>query len=351
MTTATRVRAIDADGHVSESASRLLEHLEPPYRDYYATGGVLRPSDAAPRNLGTKLARGRGNSREAWLEMMALGDLETAIVYPTGGLGVGFIKDPDFAVAYCRAYNAWLANEMVQPSAGLLGVAVLAPQEPAEAAKELRRIKQELHLTAAMLPADGISLLGHRSFDVLYSAAQELDVPVSIHASGSWLADAFNGASLFPKFIQAHTVSHPFGILRQFTSMMFEGVFQRFPSARFAFLECGGTWVPWWLDRMDEEWEHRGADEAPGLTRKPSSLVHEGGNIFFGCEAAERLLGATLNAIGDDTIMYASDWPHWDGDYPNSLMEMRAREDLTENQRLKVLRGAAQRFYGLSTKA
>ena len=47
--------------------------------------------------------------------------------------------------------------------------------------------------------------------------------------------------------------------------MMFEGVFERFSTVRFAFLECGGSRIPWWLDRMDEEYEHRGEEEAPEL--------------------------------------------------------------------------------------
>ena len=128
--------------------------------------------------------------------------------------------------------------------------------------------------------------------------------------------------------------------------MMFEGVFERFPGVRFAFLECGGTWVPWYLDRMDEEYEHRGDEEAPALTRKPSTFVYEGGPLFFGCEAEERMLGPTLDIIGDDTVMYASDWPHWDGDYPKSLIEMQQRSDLTEAQRHGLLHGAAARFYG-----
>jgi predicted TIM-barrel fold metal-dependent hydrolase len=44
--------------------------------------------------------------------------------------------------------------------------------------------------------------------------------------------------------------------------------------------------------------------------------------------------------------MYASDWPHWDGDYPNSLFELQQRQDLTEEQRHGVLYRAAERFYG-----
>ncbi len=348
----TKVRSIDGDGHVIEDARKVLEHMEAPYRHWYATSRTgnpsLLPSDGAPRGLGDKFRSGPGNSTASWLRMMQEGGLKAALLYPTGGLFGGVLKDPDYAVAYSQAYNTWLAKELLQPKQGLLGVALLPIQDPEEAAQELRRAKQELGLVGAMLPADGGHLLGHRRYDPIYTTAAETGMPIGIHASGSWAADAHTTAHQFPKFIQAHTISHPVGILRQFTSMMFEGVFERFSSVRFAFLECGGSWVPWWLDRMDEEYAHRGEEEAPALRHKPSAFVHEGGNIFFGCEAEERLLGPTLDVIGSDTVMYASDWPHWDGDYPNSLFEIQQRKDLTEEQRQGLLYRAAERFYGLA---
>jgi predicted TIM-barrel fold metal-dependent hydrolase len=347
----TKVRSIDGDGHVIENIPRLVEHMEAPYRGWYGSGRggavALTPGDGAPRALGGKFSDGPGNTTESWLKMMQEGDLESAILFPTAGLFEGFLKDPDYAVAFCRAYNNWLARDLLQPAQGLLGVALLPVQDAQEAAKEVRRARQELGLVGAMLPADGGHLLGLRRYDAVYQAAADVGMPMTVHASGSWAADAHTTSYQFPKFIQAHTISHPFGILRQFTSMMFEGVFARYPTVKFAFLECGGTWVPWWLDRMDEEYEHRGAEEAPDLPRKPSTFVHEGGNIFFGCEAEERLLGATLGVIGSDTVMYASDWPHWDGDYPHSLFEMQHREDLTEEQRHGLLYRAAERLYGL----
>lgn len=344
-----KIRAIDADGHVLENLDGIRDRLGPPYDRYYTiapvgTGSLIVPDDGVSRGL-AKLG-GIGDNTEVWLEMMARGDLEKAILFPTTCLGAGMIKDPDGAVALCRAYNDWLANDFCVPQQGLLGVALLPAQDVREAVEEVRRVRA-LGLVGAMFTADGPLLWGHRAYDPVYLAAGEENVPISVHASGMNLADTHTGASDFPKFIQAHSVSHPFGVIRQFTSMMLEGVFERFPSVRFGFLECGGTWAPWYLDRLDEEFEHRGKEETPNLTRMPSSFVHEGGNIFFGCEAEERMLGPTLNLIGRDTVMYASDWPHWDGNYPNSLWEMQSRADLSEDQRIGVLRDAAVRFYGL----
>ena len=343
-----KIRPIDADGHVLEGSDGIRDRLEPPYDRYYTvapigTGSLIAPDDGISRGL-AKLG-GIGNTTAVWLEMMAKGDLDKAILFPTNCLAAGMIRDPDAAVALCRAYNDWLAEDFCAPDQGLVGIALLPAQDIEEAVKEVRRAR-ELGLVGVMFTADGPHLLGHRSYDSVYQAAADEGLPVCTHASGMSLADTHTGAADFPKFIQAHSISHPFGVIRQFTSMMFEGVFERFPTVRFGFLECGGTWAPWYLDRLDEEFEHRGAEEAPNLTRKPSSFVHEGGSIFFGCEAEERMLGPTLDIIGKGTVMYASDWPHWDGDYPNSLWEMQSREDLNEDQRAGVLRDAAVRFYG-----
>lgn len=344
----TKTLAVDGDGHVLENAAELVALMDEPYREFRGSDAItatLVPVDGQDRNLGQRLLRGSARTAQEWLDALERGPMEWTAVYPTMGLFSGFIKDPDYQAVFCKAYNAWLAGGIVAESGGkVLGVGLLPTHDADEAAVELRRAKA-LGMVAVMFPADGTHLLGHRRFDGVYEAAAELDMPVAVHASGSTMAP---GAEVFPKFIQAHSVAHPFGILRHFTSMMFEGVFERFPTVRFGFLETGATWVPWWLDRLDEEFSHRGEVDAPLLPNRPSTYVREGGNIFFGAESEERLLGPTLDIIGSDTVMYASDYPHWDGDYPNSLHEMQARTDLTEAQRQGVLRGAAERFYGVA---
>ncbi len=340
------VLAVDADGHVGENGAAILEYMDQPYKEFragFAGPGGLTPLDGHDRNLGRRLHRGAASKTGDWIEALERGPIEWSVVYPSLGLFYGFMRDPDYQAAYCRAYNTWLANDFCAPSGGrIMGVALLPTYDPEEAEKELRR-GVSMGLVGGMLGADGAHLLGHSQFDRVYRAAGELDVCIAVHASGSSMAP---GADPFPKFIQTHTVAHPFGILRQMTSMMFEGVFEKFPHVRFGFLESGGTWVPWWLDRMDEEFEHRGEIDAPLLSKPPSKYVHQGGNIFFGSESQERLLEPVMDLLGNDLIMYASDYPHWDGEYPQSLYDMAARPRMTPDQKYGILRGAAERFYG-----
>lgn len=350
----TQLRSIDGDGHIMElMGTTLPDYLEEPYlsrmradREAWQGMGATfawLPSDCWDRNLGTSLFKGHGNRPDEWLAQLDAGPLDAAVLYPSFLLLIGAANDADWSVALCRAFNQWVADEFVAKGEGRLhAVGVIPPQDPEEAAKEVARISS-LGLVAAMIPSDGPHLLGTRQFDPVWRAAEANDLAVAVHAAGTQLS----GRGAFPKFIQTHTFNHPASVLGQFTSMMFEGVFSRFADLRVGFLEVGATWVPWYVDRMDEEYELRGAVEAPALGAKPSDIVRPGGNVFFGLESEERLLGATLALIGD-TAMYASDWPHWDNDYPESLRHILGRADLTDAMRADVLGNAAERFYGRS---
>src|SRR5438445_209530 len=153
------------------------------------------------------------------------------------------------------------------------------------------------------------------------------------------------GVELFPQFIQAHTCSHAFGQMRQLTSVIFEGIPERFPDLRIAFLEAGCGWAPYWMERMDDEYAKR-APEAPALKKKPSEYVRSG-KIYFSCEADEWLLGPAVKLVGENQIVYASDFPHWDNSYPQSIDEIRDRGDLSDAQKRKILGDNARRLYGL----
>jgi predicted TIM-barrel fold metal-dependent hydrolase len=133
--------------------------------------------------------------------------------------------------------------------------------------------------------------------------------------------------------------------MRQLTSIVLEGVPARYPELRLAFLEAGCGWVPYWMERMDDEYAKR-ASEVPELTRRPSEYVRSG-RIYFSCEADEWLLPQAVKLVGEDQIVYASDFPHWDHSYPASLDEIRNRGDLTEDQKRKILEVNTRRLYGL----
>lgn len=333
---------LDADGHVTESYEQLAKYLDEPYRRRPLTFPWYA-ADGWDRRLVDKFHDWAGNAKQ-WLEALDRGGMEQVVLFPTLGLFMSFLKDREWAVRLCRAYNTLLYEEFIRVSPRLKAVALLPVQDPEAAAKELRRAVRELGHVGGMLAADGSHVLGDERFAPIYEEAQRLDVMLGIHASGSHLGGA--GVDLFPRFIQAHTCSHPFGQMRQLTSMVFEGIPERFPDLRIAFLEAGAGWAPYWMERMDDEYAKRGEVEAPALRKKPSDYVRSG-KIYFSCEADEWLLPQALKLVGENQIVYASDFPHWDHSFPGSIDEIRNRGDLTDAQKKKVLADNCRRLYKL----
>ena len=333
---------LDADGHVTESTEQIAKYLDEPFRRR-PLAFPFYPQDGWDRRLLGTLGDWAGTA-EAWLRALDKSGMELTVLYPTLCLFMSFLRDREWAVALCRAYNTFLHEEFVKASPRLKAVALLPVQDPEAAAVELRRAARELGLSGAMLAADGDHLLGDARFNPVYEEAERLGVAVTVHASGSHLGGA--GVDRFPRFIQTHTVSHPFGQMRQLTSMIFEGVPERFPRLRLAFLEAGCGWAPYWMERMDDEFDKRGAAEAPALKKKPSEYVRSG-NIYFSCEADEWLLPQALKLVGEDQIVYASDFPHWDNSFPGSIDEIKMRGDITDAQKHKVLGDNCRRLYGL----
>ncbi len=337
----TAYTVIDADGHVTESLEQVSKYLDAPYNRRPHTFPFY-PWDGWDRRMLGTLGDNAGTA-EQWLRALDRGGMEQAVLYPTLGLFLSFLKDREWAVALCRAYNTFLHEEFVKQTPRLHAVALLPVQDPDAAARELRRAVTELGLIGAMLAADGSHLLGDSRYHGVYEEADRLNVMLGVHASGSHLGGG--GLELFPRFIQAHTCSHAFGQMRQITSMIFEGIPERFPRLRIAYLEAGCGWAPYWMERMDDEYAKRAA-EAPALKRKPSDYVRSG-SIFFSCEADEWLLPQALKLVGENQIVYASDFPHWDHSYPASVDEIRDRGDITDVQKRKLFADNARRLYGL----
>jgi len=224
---ANNFEVIDADGHITEEDAQLKKYMDSRYINRAAT---LTPRDSWDRSLGGTLGT-RAKDAKSWLDAMDKGGVSTAVLYPTNGLSVGWIREPDVAVAYSKAWNDFCAEEFQKVSPRLKCVALAPFQDVPEAVKELRRAVRELKLVGLMLPAVGPRLpLGHESFWPIYEEAEKLDCMVGVHATVR--GPHYFAGDLFDQFIEVHTLSHSFAQMMQCTSMMFRGVFDQFPKLR-----------------------------------------------------------------------------------------------------------------------
>jgi len=147
-------------------------------------------------------------------------------------------------------------------------------------------------------------------------------------------------------FAEVHSYAFPVGILLQFTSIVCQGLPVRFPKLKLAFLEIGATWLPYYLDRLDEHWEKRGEIEMPLLKKKPSDLVRES-KLYFSVEPGESQLVATVDYVGADHFLYASDIPHWDNEFPHNLNDLRGHKQLSNEAKEKILYKNATELFAL----
>ena len=120
------------------------------------------------------------------------------------------------------------------------------------------------------------------------------------------------------------------------------------PIFKVGYLETGCTWVPFFLDRMDEEWEKRGWLETPDCTRKPSEYL-KSDRVWFHAEPSETLVPQVVDILGEDTLFYASDWPHWDNENPDKHRPLlESRRPLRRTSKRKILRDNCLAMYGVN---
>lgn len=333
------VKVIDSDGHARDLDELIKPHLDEPFRNRRTPYIPREPYD---RSLGGTLGQSGVNLEER-LVAMDRQEIDTAVLYPTAGLGIGLIREPAYAAALCRAYNSYI-GDYCKASPRLKAVANLPIHNAKEAAGELNRAVTKLGLVGGMLAAQAHNKnLGSPEFYPLYAEAERMEVPVAIHAFGG----DEPGTEIFDQFICLHTTGHPFPVLRQLTAMIFGGIPELFPKLKIGYLEIGCGWIPYWLERMDEEWEKRGKVEAPLCKKKPSEYLTSD-RIYYGCEPEEKMMGYIVNEIGSETLMYASDYPHWDMSWPESAVLVWRRDDLSPEAKKNILANNARRFYNLS---
>jgi predicted TIM-barrel fold metal-dependent hydrolase len=344
-------RIIDADGHVMELDEQLRDYIGAPYRDLewhrsysfwpgLTMDGYLR----SLRKPGGWAGGGTGPDAKQWLEFLDKNGIDLTVLYPTQGLTHAAIQDRDWAVVLARAYNDWLFHRFMKVSPRLVGVALLPVQDIGEAAKELRRCVTELGMVGAVLPAVAVGgkLFSGPEFYPLWEEAQKLDVPISTHGG---LSFPNLGLDYAANFTVAHTLEHPFAQMRQLVSMMFEGVFELFPKFRFGCLECGVGWVPYMMDRMDEEQERKG-HYSPRCKLRPSEYFKKG-NIFFAVEVEESALPLAAQMLGSDALIWASDYPHErdQRDFSDDIPKLTHRADVGHELKRKIFFDNPLRFY------
>ena len=375
--------AIDADGHILEPPDLWEKYLEPKYRDralrirtnrdgleylevdgkpmwagYPGMPGSLGGMGAENLDPSPELtyvgsaASGSMNAKERIARMDKEG-LVKSVLYPTLGLFLGEIKDPDLYAAHCRAYNRWIIDFCSDSGGRLVPIAqVSLDDDPQEAARELERAVKAGTKGGFFLPFNWKRKSpGHPDFDPLWAKAQELDVPLAIHPTADppeldvhkRFAELAQDKEVF-NFTWYMDVLVAQGMMQSFVSLFHYGLFDRFPTVKMVVLESQAGWIGYLLDRMDAVYKVP-IGKTTRMKEPPRTYFQR--QCWISADPDEKTVSSVINVVGAERFFWASDFPHPDhiGHYMEALGEMIS--PLSETQQRQILWENVSQVYKL----
>jgi predicted TIM-barrel fold metal-dependent hydrolase len=280
---------------------------------------------------------------------MDLEGIDAAVLFPPGTGEEFALHDRDFSVALCRTLNDARAEFGSYAPDRIKFVAKLPMIDPDAAAEELERCVTEHGFVGMVCPQHVLDKnLDDPSFDVVWATAERLGVAVTVHGGGQAQGQVPFVIERLESTLTVHAFTHPVGAMLALTNFTVGGVLHRHPSLRVGFMEAGTGWLPFWLERLDEHWEHV-PDQAPGIDRAPSRYFLDG-NCYVTCEPDEKMIPYVLRALNPDVVCYASDYCHWDCVFPDSVRVLAERDDLEPEEKARVFAGNAATLYGLESR-
>ena len=264
------------------------------------------------------------------------------VIYPSAGMVLCLHKDVAYRKACFEAYNRWLAEFCATAPKRLIGIAMVALPSPEEGVRELKEVARQGFRGVMFCGDPAFEDYDHPSYAPIWETAIELGLPISFHILTG--KDSYGMAVRGPKVIQQIVTVR--GNQNIIMMMVLGGVFERHPALEVVMVENDAGWLPHFCFRLDHAWErHRWSLETGSISRKPSEFVNENVYTTFQDDSSVRWVIGALNL---DHVMWATDFPHGDGTYPNSR---RVADDVTVGmtpaQKHGVVFSNAQALYGL----
>lgn len=374
------MKIVDGDSHLIEPLDLFPRYIEPAYRERAmcvvndpATDKQQMLVDGKPMRLGSdteemlSIIVGHGQKEEGnalnefdrsliasadWQDMgkrvqfLDAEGIDYQILFPTLGLlWEGEIRDPALAAAHCRAYNTWAFEICAGRLNRLFPAAHISLRDPALAVQEMQRIAKfgGHSVMVGSAPVHGKSF-GHVDYDTIWATAQDLNLAVTIHPAGNkdylgsaWFRDRNPGFM----FISMNVIQDP---RMSLSTMVYDGVFERFPALRAATVESMGSWVGEWIERFEYRYQYmRHTSQMKRPIREYFAR-----NIWVNADPSEKLLPLIVQFVGDEKFFVGSDYPHAEG-FAHPIEVMRnVLASLPTTSIERILGTNACAFYDLS---
>ena len=361
-------KVIDADAHFYEPKDIWDRYVEPEYyeqrpRVARVLGKIMHEYEdgtsqpvARAKTLFSQMEAKFGHAfRDNWSLESRLKDMEQEgwdiqVCLPTnGGGGGGGKENPGLAGALSRAYNNWAHDFCSEASQKVKFTALVPGQDLDGMVTEAKRAVGDLGAVSIMLPgAMPEKMWHHRDYDPLWEIVQDMDFPLSLHGanSGSPVANARYLTLPGPFVALQETIGFPFENMISVGHFMYSGILDRFPGLRLLILESTSGWVPFWLNRLEKYCEGRQSvffDEHP-LKLAPQEYFSR--QCAVAADADEPTIKYVVDYLGDDHVVFNTDYPHPDAPATNEPLRNMMAQPLTDETKAKILWGNSVRIYG-----
>ena len=305
------LRIIDGDGHVFEDIAGIVRRMPGRLREsaFVRLLGPFPQLDHLHHGAWVSLDGSfQDPGVQGWRAFLDRAGFAGAVMFPTIALAYGRLTDPDLAIGACQAYNDWIAEDYLAADRRLNAMALIPLQDPAAAAKELERAVIKLGLKGAMLPPTGLpQLLGSTVYAPVYEVANALGCALAVHGG----AHPDLGLNHQQVFAGTHALGHPFAITIQAADLILHGVLDRYPRARFGFMEGGLAWLLMLMERLPGSFSAFTPYDPLGRYvqvkdgRALRSRLREylaGGRMFVGVEGDEAALAFAIERLRGRTV-------------------------------------------------
>lgn len=346
---------VDVDAHYLEPVEELAEYFdaeEPWHMRLQESPDTITPSSSPTHYLYGRITRDEVGYLEGKMTPDSvphikdhLGIDKIILLSHTGLVAAMISSQDDRPYILARGYLEYMLDRVIGQTEHVY-TAIPAPhQDPHDCVELIDEYgDEESVIGVCMITSGPEPPLGHRKYDIVYEAAQDRDLPIIFHGGGSDL-DSFQIKG-FERFIETHSLGFLWSNMAQLTSVVMQGVPEKFPDLDFVFQEAGIMWVPAYMGRLDAEFLKRQA-EAPLLEKRPSEYMKE---FYYGIQPFEHpfdmeYFERAIAAMGGASqLMYASDYPHWDYDPPSTITDLPF---LSLDEKERILGRNAEEVFGI----
>jgi predicted TIM-barrel fold metal-dependent hydrolase len=253
------------------------------------------------------------------------------------------INDRELKVVCMQAYNDWAAEFNTADPDRLCVLAQLTAMMPNEATREMQRVAELGHRGAVLNVFDSPNPVHDGEWESLWAMVEESGLPLSFHLGGGTNLGPVSGSWELAAFVAIV----PMHLDEALASMIFCGALERHPKMKLVLGESGIGWIPYLLERMDLEYRrHTPNARDYRIETLPSELF---ANQVYATFQEDRVGMKLIDQVGVDNVMWASDYPHPDSTFPNSIQAIEeAFRGLNPGIQRKVTRDTAAKLYGIT---